>query len=161
MTVDNASDPAILSVNGADSGPETTTLTMSWYAIPDAYSSHAQIEKTFTWVMYTALQGVTWSGLDASSYEFYIGVSGQEIAFPSWTLNPSTLSTVVLESLFYLNVNSVDIYSSGNLINSSDFLTVDQATARAIKVETDDVSKKDTTHDIALGWTFDDGFGFS
>ena len=76
MTVDNTSDPAILVVNGADSGPATTTLTMTWYALPDAYTHHAQVTNTFTWVMYTALLGVTSTGLDATPYEFAIGVSG-------------------------------------------------------------------------------------
>ena len=55
MTVNNSGDPAVLEVNGADAGPATTTLTMTWYALPDAYTSHSQITKTFTYVMYTAL----------------------------------------------------------------------------------------------------------
>jgi hypothetical protein len=76
MTVDNSVDPAILVVNGADSGPATTTLTMTWYALADIYTSHSQITQTFTWVMYTALLGVTSTGLDASPYTFYIGMSG-------------------------------------------------------------------------------------
>jgi hypothetical protein len=74
---------------------------MTWYALPDAYLSHSQITQTFTWVIYTALTAVSHSSLP-TSFDVYIDVTGQELAFPTWTTTPANLQTdgVVSESNF-------------------------------------------------------------
>jgi hypothetical protein len=74
---------------------------MTWYALPDAYPSHSQITQTFTWVIYTALTAVSHTALP-TSFDVYIDVTGQELAFPTWTTTPANLQTdsVVSESNF-------------------------------------------------------------
>jgi len=72
MSVDNTNDPAVLIVSSGDTGPDTNSYTMTWYALPDENTSHAQITRTFTWVIYTALTGVTHTSYDA---EYIIKIS--------------------------------------------------------------------------------------
>ena len=159
MTVDNTNDPAVLQISSGDSDLYAQNeYDMTWYALPDSNTGHAQITKTFTWIIYTPLDDVTYA-THATSYEFYIGYSGytfnpvQEIPFPTWTTTPANLQTdgIVSETDYNLsyreNGGTTELYYVNDVEEYLAYYYCDQFTVsitnKKLEFATDDIALAD------------------
>ena len=109
---------------------------MTWYALPDDNTAHAQVTQTFTLQMFTEIQSVTLAAI-AAEHEALIGASGftetYEIGFPSFTIEPSSLQSVVSWSNYLLTItdgsNSVTTLKDNEY---NDYLTVDTTNEKLV-----------------------------